>query len=78
VSVSGSRVVTRHIYINRFVSCHLFMERVVFGSGGSTHLINCVVSRRVIIELDPNPTRQPELPPLLKMTNNSKYLNNDI
>jgi hypothetical protein len=42
--VSGSRVVTRHVYTNGFVSCHPFMERVVFKSGGSTRLINRVVS----------------------------------
>jgi hypothetical protein len=38
--------VTRHVYINGFVSCHPFMENIVFESEGLIRLINRVVSCR--------------------------------
>ena len=39
-----SHVVTRHVYINGFVSCYPFINCVAFGSGGLTRLINRVGS----------------------------------
>jgi hypothetical protein len=43
MSLHSGRVELHPIYINKFKSCYLFIDRVVFGFEGSTHLIKCVV-----------------------------------